>query len=126
MTGKIAKVFVAAALCALLVSGLAIARKPAKTTVTLHNPGGGEFYGEVRSKRTSCKSNRKVTLYKVKGGHVGGGDDQRINSDLAQANNNGYEYNMGTTGQRHGKFYARAGKINGCKADNSPVVTAKP
>jgi len=28
----------------------------------------------------------------------------------------------GNTGQRHGKFYARAGRIPGCRADSSRTI----
>jgi hypothetical protein len=34
-------------------------------------------------------------------------------------------WQTGNTGSHSGKYYARAGKIPGCQADNSPTVKAQ-
>ncbi len=114
-----------AAAAGLVVTGAASAGGGgADTKVTIKAPGG-DVYGKVKSSKPSkCASERKVKVYRQKGGDQGGGDDIKIGTDIAQANNNGYEWNIGQPGVSGKKIYARAGKIPGCKADNSRTIRA--
>ena len=110
----------------LLLAGLvsfAGARSAAETKVTIQG-GGGEYFGYVKSQRLKCKNGRKVKLFKQLGSRPHPRTDKFINSDIAQANGNGYQWNTGSTGVHHGKVYARAGRIEGCKPDNSRTIHA--
>jgi hypothetical protein len=99
------------------------AREAAKTKVTIEG-GGGDYFGYVKSAKLKCKSNRKVKLYKQLGSEQRPRTDKFINSDLAQPNNDGYQWNTGSTGVHKGKVYARAGRIPGCKAGSSRTIKA--
>jgi hypothetical protein len=97
------------------------------TTVTIQAESGGDFFGYVKSTdKNHCANGRKVILYKLSGDSPNPSADQKIGSDTAQANGNGYMWSTGNTGQRHGKFYARVKKTELCAADLSPVVKAQP
>ena len=118
---------ITAAIAAIFLLGglvsVATARRAAETKVTIQG-GGGEYFGYVKSTKLKCKNNRKVKLYKQLGSEPHPRTDKFINSDLAQANGNGYQWNTGSTGVHHGKVYARAGRIEGCKPDNSRTIHA--
>ena len=130
-TGVKGKAFMAIAALAvatgLIVTGAASAGGGGggtDTKVTIKAPGG-DVYGKVKSsKPNKCANGRKVKVYRQKGGDQGGGDDIKIGTDIAQANNDGYEWNIGQPGVSGKKIYARAGKIPGCRADNSKTITA--
>jgi hypothetical protein len=107
----------------LIVVAVAGARGPARTKVTIQG-GGGEYFGYVKSRKQKCKSGRKVKLFKQRGDKPHPRTDTFINSDFAQANNDGYQWNTGSTGVHNGKVYARAPRIDGCKADNSRTIQA--
>ncbi len=111
------------AICLLAVVSVAGAREAAGTKVTIDG-GGGEYFGYVKSSKQKCKSNRKVKLYKQLGSEPHPRSDKFINSDLAQPNNDGYQWNTGSTGVHRGKVYARATRIDGCKPDNSKTIKA--
>jgi hypothetical protein len=122
------KVLLAAA--AITVSGVlatsALGSSLTPTTVTIQAESGGDFFGYVKSSdKNHCANNRKVTLYKLQGTSPDPSADQKIGSDLAQANGNGYMWSTGNTGERHGKFYARVKKTEFCAGDLSPVVQAQ-
>jgi hypothetical protein len=114
-----------AAATGLIVTGAASAGGGGTDTkVTIKAPGG-DVFGEVKSsKPNKCANGRKVKVYRQKGGAQGGGDDIKIGTDIAQANNDGYEWNIGQPGVSGKKIYARAGKIRGCQADNSKTIRA--
>ena len=118
---------ITAAIAAIFLLGglvsVATARRAAETKVTIQG-GGGEYFGYVKSTKLKCKNNRKVKLYKQLGSEPHPRTDKFINSDLAQPNGNGYQWNTGSTGVHHGKVYARAGRIEGCKPDNSRTIHA--
>jgi hypothetical protein len=119
------KTLIATGLVALsgVVATTANAAGDADTTVTIKGAGTGDPYGKVKSDKTKCMEDRLVKVYKVKGGEIGGGDDKYTgNSDLA--NYNGGNYATWSVGQPNldGKHYARAPKIEGCRADNSPAI----
>lgn len=111
-----------AAIGALAMTGMAGARDDAETKVTIK--GGGEVFGYVKSsKPNKCADDRKVTVYKQKGGAQGGGDDIKVQSDNASLSGDKYQWSIGNPGVT-GKIFARAGKIPGCKADNSKTIPA--
>ncbi len=127
MSRKLLSAVTVLALCGGVVAftGLAGARAPAKTTVTI-KPESGGFYGYVYSpKPLKCANNRVVKLYKQKGNKQRPSTDTRIGSDTAQANGDRYMWSTGNTGFRPGKFYARAGKVDGCQADSSKSIPAE-
>jgi hypothetical protein len=122
------KMLLAAA--AITVSGVlatgAAAANLTPTKVTIQAESGGDFFGFVKSSdKQQCANNRKVTLYRLMGDSPNPGADQKIGSDLAQANGDGYMWSTGNTGERHGKFYARVKKTETCAGDISPVVKAQ-
>jgi hypothetical protein len=124
--GKTFAAIAAVALAAgLVVSGAASAGGGgADTKVTIKAPGG-DVFGKVKSsKPNKCANGRKVKVYREKGGEQGGGDDIKIGTDIAQANGPDYEWNIGQPGVSGQKIYARAGKVAGCKADNSKTIRA--
>jgi hypothetical protein len=97
------------------------------TKVTIQAESGGDFFGYVKSSDPgTCASERKVILYRMLGDSPSPGDDQKIGSDLAEANGDRYMWSTGNTGQRHGKFYARVKRTTYCGGDLSPVVKAQP
>ena len=113
---------VALALCgALAMIGIAFGATATKVTI---QGGGGEYFGYVKSVKLKCKSDRKVKLYKQLGSEPHPGSDKFINSDRAQANGNGYQWNTGSTGVHHGKVYAHVSRIPGCRGDNSKTIRA--
>ena len=102
---------------------IAQAATPAPTKVLIEAESGG-FFGYVKSPKLECKSERKVVLYKQLGQKQAPRTDKRVASDIAQANGDGYQWNTGSTGVHNGKVYARAPRIDGCKADNSKTLQA--
>ncbi|MEZ5186215.1 MAG: hypothetical protein R2720_10755 [Candidatus Nanopelagicales bacterium] len=101
------------------------AAKPAKTKVVIL-PESRSFYGYVKSRKLRCKDGRKIVLFQQLGSSPQPRTDQRVASDIAQANNDGYQWNMGNPGLEPGNhYYARATKVPGCKAANSVTMTAQ-
>jgi hypothetical protein len=119
---------IALAACLLAAAALAVpavAGGGAKTKVTIQAESGG-FFGFVKSSNPDkCANGRKVKLYKQLGSEQDPHNDQKVGSDIAQPNGDGYMWSTGNTGSHGGKFYARAGRIKGCKADNSPTIKAQ-
>ena len=123
------KMFMATAAIAItgVVAPGASAAERTPTKVTIQNPGNGEFYGQVKSEDpANCADGRKVTLFKMLGDAPDPGADQKIVSDTASANGDGYEWNAGNTGYRKGRFYARVKRTELCAGDLSKVIRAQP
>ena len=112
-----------AACAALVVAASAFAGR-AETKVKIKAESGG-FYGYVKSDKTKCANGRKVTLYKLKGNGYDPKHDQKIGSDIAQANGNKYMWSTGNTGYMKGYFYAYAKQIKGCDAGFSEAIKAQ-
>jgi hypothetical protein len=114
---------VALAICgAVVLTGIAQARHAAKTKVTIQVQNG-DFSGKVKSKRLhKCADDRKVVLYKQSGHHQRPSSDQKIASDTSELDGNHGEWSTGNTGLSGGKYYARAGRVPGCKPDSSKTV----
>lgn len=101
------------------------AAKPAKTKV-LMQPESRSFSGYVKSRKLKCKDGRKIVLYQQSGSAQDPRNDQRVASDTAQANNDGYQWSMGNPGLEPGNlYYARATKTPGCKPANSVTMAAQ-
>ena len=83
------------------------------TRVTIHGPQG-DFYGKVKSDKASCIKERKVKVFKIKNS-----GPEKIASDIS---NNEGQWSVGTTGQKNGRFYARAPAVDGCKAGTSETI----
>ena len=125
MTARTLRITAAIAAIFLLASLVSVAgaRSAAETKVTIQG-GGGEYFGYVKSTKLKCKNGRKVKLYKQLGSDPHPRTDKFINSDIAQANGNGYQWNTGSTGVHHGKVYAHVSRIPGCRGDNSKTIHA--
>jgi hypothetical protein len=111
-------------LAALALAAPATAGGGASTKVTIKAESGG-FFGFVKSSDPDCANGRKVTLFKQLGSSQDPKADQKIGSDIAQANGDGYMWSTGNTGSHSGFYYARAGKTSGCKADTSKTIKAQ-
>lgn len=104
---------------------VAQAAKPAKTKVLIE-PESRSFFGYVKSRKQQCMDGRKIVLFQQLGDTQDPRNDQRVASDIAQANNDGYQWNMGNPGLEPGSlYYARATKIPGCKPANSVTMAAQ-
>ena len=112
----------AVALLGLSLVGSADAARKSKTKISIHAQQGG-FFGNVKSKRESCALNRKVVLYKRKGKRPNRRRDERIGSDRAQPNGDGFMWSINTDEQ--GKFYAYAKATRKCKRGLSKVRRAE-
>jgi hypothetical protein len=111
---------------ALVASGVAGAGGGggATTKVKIRAPGGSVFGTVESSKPNRCANGRTVKVFREKGGEQGGGDDIKVGSDTASPNAGEYQWNLGNPGLTGRKIYARAGRIPGCKPDNSRTVVA--
>ena len=112
----------AVALLGLGVVGSADAARKSKTRISIHAQQGG-FFGNVKSKRESCASNRKVVLYKLEGTRPNRRRDEKIGSDRAQANGDGFMWSINTDEQ--GEFYAYAKATRKCKRGRSRIRSAE-
>ena len=129
MSSKTLKARLATAAIALtggMATSQAQAANLAPTEVSIIANSGGEFYGYVSSDDDNCEAGRKVTLFKMTGKSPDPKVDQKVGSDIAQANGPDAMWNTGNTGQRKGKFYAKVSKTSICAGDISPVVKALP
>jgi hypothetical protein len=128
LTNKIRFIAVAVAASAIALTGLAgtaSAAGKAPTKVLIQAESGG-FFGYVKSPKLACKSERTVVLYKQLGPRQSPASDEQVGMDTAQANNEGYEWNMGNPGLHSGRYYARALPTPFCKAANSVTLRAQP
>jgi hypothetical protein len=94
------------------------ARSGAATTVTIKYNGDG-FQGKVKSSKAKCVKNRKVNVYKQKGSAQDPSADQKV---FKETTDNSGQWDTGTSGQAHGKFYAYAPKTTGCKKGFSKTI----
>lgn len=112
------------AVAAVVASGAAQAGGDAETKVTIKAPGS-EVYGYVKSpKPNKCADDRKVKVFRQKGGEQGGGDDIKVGTDRAARNGDRYMWSIGNPGLQGRKIYAKAGRIPGCLPDASPTIIA--
>jgi len=72
-----------------------------------------------------CAKDRKIALYKQRGAEQKPRLDEKIAFHTAEKQGERYRWDTGNLGLHQGRFYARAGRIPGCKADSSPTVRAQ-
>jgi len=128
LKNRIRYIAVAVAATAVALTGLAgtaSAAGKAPTKVLIQAESGG-FFGYVKSPKLECKSERTVVLYKQLGSKQRPASDEEVGMATAQANNEGYEWNMGNPGLHSGRYYARALPTPLCKAANSVTLRAMP
>jgi hypothetical protein len=105
---------------ALALAGTAFARG-ANTGVTIHGPEG-DFHGKVLSERAKCQEGRKVTVFKQKGSKQKPAVDKKIASDISERSGNVGVWDVGNTGFKQGKFYAKAAHSRGCEVGFSKTI----
>ncbi len=90
------------------------AKGKASTKITIQ--GGGSVGGYVKSSNESkCANGRKIIVFRVKNG-----SSEKVGSDTAQANGNGYQWSVGNPG--NGKYFAKAKETSKCEGDVSKTV----
>ncbi|WP_110207975.1 hypothetical protein [Nocardioides daejeonensis] len=96
----------------------ALTERRAAVSVTI-KADGVDLSGKVKSRRTACKVERTVLIYKQFGGR-GGGNDHLFATDTTDERG---RWNSGNTGQA-GKFYAKVRPTAKCRGASSPTVRA--
>jgi hypothetical protein len=114
-----AGVVAAVVLGALVMASMAFAG--ADTGVTIKGPNG-DFHGKVLSERAKCQYDRKVVVYKQKGKKQDPSADKKIGSDTSEKQGNKGVWDIGNSGFKKGKFYAKAKKSEGCNAGYSETI----
>jgi hypothetical protein len=114
---------VAAALMigALALSSMAFGRAAADTGVTIRGDNG-DYHGKVLSERAKCQVDRKVVVYKQRGRHQEPTTDKKIGSDISEDAGNHGVWDIGNSGFKHGKFYAKAKRSPGCATGYSKTI----
>ena len=121
----LAVVFAAAAIALTALVGTAGAAGKAPTKVLIEAESGG-FFGYVKSpKAQKCANGRTVYVYQQLGSKPRPATDLRVAMDTAQANNDGYQWNIGNPGLREGNFYAHVNATPQCKGANSITLAAQ-
>ena len=123
---KVRTALAALAISVTALSGVATAQAGGKATTKVNIKGhDGDYYGYVKSSDSgNCASDREVKVFKQTGSDQDPKHDQKIGTDTAQANGDGYMWSIGNSGYKSGKFYAKATKVPGfCKAVTSPTIT---
>jgi hypothetical protein len=105
---------------ALVMASMALARG-ANTGVTIKGPEG-DFRGKVLSEKSKCEVDRKVIVYKQKGKKQDPSIDRKIASDISERRKDYGRWEVGNTGYKKGKFYAKAKRSEGCAAGRSETI----
>jgi hypothetical protein len=104
---------------ALVMAGTAFAG--ADTGVTIKGPNG-DFHGKVLSERAKCQYDRKVIVYKQKGKKQDPSVDKKIGSDTSEKQGTKGVWDIGNSGFKKGKFYAKAKASTGCAKGFSETI----
>jgi len=104
---------------ALVMAGSAFAG--ADTGVTIKGPDG-DFHGKVLSERSKCQVGRTVAVYKQKGKKQDTSVDKKIGTDISEKHGNHGDWDIGNSGFKKGKFYAKAKRSTGCAAGFSKTI----
>ena len=119
---KLSAGLAAGVICAALVlAGTAMARAAADTAVTIKG-AEGDFHGKVLSERSRCEVDRKVIVYKQRGRHQDPSTDKKIASDISERRGDHGRWDVGNTGYKKGKFYAKAKRSPGCATGFSKTI----
>jgi hypothetical protein len=115
---------VASGLAMLATTGVAEAKAPAKTKLTIQTQNG-DFAGTVKSRKLHrCADQREITVYRQLGAQKNPATDEEVASDTAELHGRRADWETGNTGLRDGKrYYAYAAHIPGCRAAFSRTVT---
>jgi len=116
------KTLIATAVVALTGVFAGTASAATSTEVTIKGQEG-EYYGYVKSQKSSCESGRTVNVFKMLGSSPNPSDDKKIGSDTSAPNGPDGMYNIGNSGFKKGKFYAQVKKNGQCGGDLSPVIS---
>ena len=73
-------------------------------------------------KLNRCADNRRVKVYRQRGNEQNPGREDVVASDTSELQGNHGAWSIGNPGLSSGKYYARAGKKPGCKADASKTI----
>jgi hypothetical protein len=112
MKAKLLVIVGSLVVCATLaLTGIAGARSPAKTTVTIHYNGDG-FQGKVKSRKAKCIKHRKVKVFRKGTAHA-------LYTDTSDSQG---RWNTGNSGPVSGRFYAHTGRVPGCKPGTSETI----
>jgi hypothetical protein len=98
------------------VCGTASARGRADTDVTIRGQEG-DYHGKVLSQKNSCMNNRTVNVFKVKKGK-----DLKIGSDTSEIQSGVGIWQVGNTGYKHGRFYAKVRRTDVCSGARSKTI----
>ncbi len=122
---KVRASLAALAISVTALSGVATASASGKAGTDVSIKGHqGDYYGYVSSSDSGhCANGRKVKVFKQLGSSQDPKHDQKIGSDTAQANGDGYMWSIGNSGYKHGEFYAKVGKTDYCKGDTSKTIS---
>jgi hypothetical protein len=104
---------------ALVMASMAFAG--ADTGVTIKGDDG-DLHGKVLSERANCQYDRKVIVYKQKGKKQDPSVDKKIGSDISEKQGNKGVWDIGNSGFKKGKFYAKAKRSTGCNAGFSETI----
>lgn len=94
-------------------------QSPSKVTIKGNN---GDYYGKVKSSDPDCLEDRKVTVFKMKGGSPVPKNDKKIGSDTTELDGNKGAWSIGNSGYKKGYFYAKLKKTSECGGDISKVL----
>jgi hypothetical protein len=114
-----------AAIAVTALAGTAGAAGKSSTKVLIQAESGG-FFGYVKSPNVQkCANGRTVVLYEQLGSKQSPSSDTPVGKDTAQANNDGYQWNIGGGELTEGRYYARALPTPQCKPANSVTLKAQ-
>ncbi len=121
---KVRTALAALAISVTAFSGAAAAQAAGKADTEVKIKGSnGDYYGYVKSSDSdNCANGRKVTVFKQLGSSQDPKNDQKIGSDIAQANGTKYMWSIGNSGYKDGSFYAKAAKTDLCKSATSKTI----
>jgi hypothetical protein len=107
-----------------LTSGGAAAAARAESRVTI-KAEGTDLSGKVFSPRPArCADERKVLVFRQFGSR-GGGDDEKMFTDISEKQGDDYVWSTGNTGQS-GRFYAKVRRTADWKANTSRTIRVEP
>lgn len=122
---KVRASLAALAISVTALSGVATASAAGKADTDVSIKGHqGDYYGYVSSSNENdCANGRTVKVFKQLGSSQDPKNDQKIGTDTAQANGDGYMWSIGNSGYKHGEFYAKVGKTDLCKGATSKTIS---
>lgn len=124
---KVRASLAALAIAVTALSGIATASAAGKADSKVSIKGNdGDYYGYVKSSSEAyCANARTVKVFKQLGPTQDPKDDMKIGTDTASADGSSgrYLWEIGNSGYKSGKFYAKVGKTDYCKSATSKTIT---